>query len=41
MNPAWFVRHDWPMDEEIQRRKDLMDAILAIPGQESRTDQNT
>lgn len=39
MNPAWFARHDWPMDHEIQRRNDLMDAIRALPNGETLSDE--
>ncbi len=39
MNPAWFVRHEWPMDYEIHRRNNLMGAIRALPNGETLSDE--
>jgi len=38
VNPAWFMRPDWPMEREIQRRADLMAAIRALPCGDAMTD---
>jgi hypothetical protein len=31
MNPTWFMRPDWPMDWEIERRSALMLAVQNLP----------